>query len=139
MLADVVMRSPRVAYLPLLSVTFTVKLHAPTRLGVPVIRPLPASVNPVGSEPLVLDQVYPGVPSVARSVAEYAWWNLPAGRLGVVMAGVGRMIRRSNRLVAVAPSASVTCTVRVYAPSFVGVPPIAPLVDSVRPGARAPE
>ena len=52
-----------------LSVTFTVKLDNPAVVGVPAIVP-PERLNPAGSDPLVTDHVYGGVPPVAVSACE---------------------------------------------------------------------
>ena len=52
------------------SVTRTVKLKVPAAVGVPEMTPLPLSVNPVGSVPLAIDQVYGNVPPFATRVAE---------------------------------------------------------------------
>jgi hypothetical protein len=53
------------------SVTWTVKLKAPVVVGVPEMTPVPLlSPRPVGSEPLVIDHVYGGVPPLAVSVSE---------------------------------------------------------------------
>ena len=50
------------------SVTLAVKLNVPVAVGVPVMAPvLMLSVSPVGSEPVVMENKYGGVPPVAVS------------------------------------------------------------------------
>ena len=51
-----------------LSFTCTVKLEAPAVVGVPVMLPFAARAKPAGSEPVVVDHVYPPVPPVAAKV-----------------------------------------------------------------------
>ena len=52
-----------------LSVTFTVRLDDAVAVGVPEIVP-PERLNPAGSEPVAMDQVYGGDPPVALSGCE---------------------------------------------------------------------
>jgi hypothetical protein len=51
-----------------LSFTWTVKVEVPAAVGVPLIVPLAASDRPAGSEPVVVDQVFPPDPPLAESV-----------------------------------------------------------------------
>jgi hypothetical protein len=50
-----------------LSFTCTVKFAVPIVVGVPLMVPLAASNRPAGSEPRVVDHVYPPVPPLAES------------------------------------------------------------------------
>jgi hypothetical protein len=52
-----------------LSVTATVKFEVPLAVGVPEITPALDKVRPAGRLPAFIDQVYPGVPPPAASVA----------------------------------------------------------------------
>jgi hypothetical protein len=55
-----------VAELPEESVTFAVKLKVPAVVGVPVMAPVEVfSVNPGGSDPDVIENVYGGTPPLA--------------------------------------------------------------------------
>ena len=59
------------AVLLLASVSFTVNDEVPDPVGVPEITPdEPFSVNPAGSDPLLILHVYGVVPPLACSVAE---------------------------------------------------------------------
>jgi hypothetical protein len=54
------------AAVPLESTTWAVKVNVPAAVGVPVMAPVEGfSVKPVGSEPLVIENVYGGTPPVA--------------------------------------------------------------------------
>ena len=56
------------AAVPLESTTWAVKVNVPAAVGVPVTAPVDAlSVKPAGSEPLVIENVYGGMPPVATS------------------------------------------------------------------------
>jgi hypothetical protein len=56
------------AAVPLESTTWAVKVNVPAAVGVPVMAPVDGfSVKPVGSEPLVIENVYGGTPPVATS------------------------------------------------------------------------
>ena len=53
---------------PVESTTCAVKLNVPAVVGVPVIAPVEAfNVNPGGNDPLMIENVYGGVPPVATS------------------------------------------------------------------------
>ena len=108
-----------------LSVTFTVKLDEPAAVGVPDIV-LPARLSPVGSDPLVTNHVYGGVPPVALSPCEYAAPTVPDGKDVVVMTGGGSTVSDSA-LVAIPPPLSVNCTVKLAVPATDGVPLITPV------------
>ena len=59
---------PVPAAVPVESTTWAVKLNVPDVVGVPVIAPVDAfSVRPAGNEPLVMENVYGGVPPDATS------------------------------------------------------------------------
>ena len=56
------------AAVPVESTTCAVKLNVPAVVGVPVIAPVEAfNVSPVGNDPLMIENVYGGVPPVATS------------------------------------------------------------------------
>src|SRR6185437_5180341 len=62
------------------SITCTVKLDVPIKVGVPVICPLLDRASPAGSTVLFAsDHVYGAVPPLATNVAEYAWLCTPLG------------------------------------------------------------
>jgi hypothetical protein len=122
------------------SVTFAVKSYAPAVVGAPEIAPLPASVRPGGKDPLATDHAYGGVPPLAARVCEYAVTAVPAGRDPVVMLGgvAAGLIVICRAFEADRFTESVTFAVKSYAPTVVGVPVIAPLAASVRPGGNDP-
>lgn len=69
--APIVNDNVAVAVAPALSVTVTLKLEAPTLVGVPLNKPAELSVNPNGNVPLATVQLtYGGVPPVADKVCE---------------------------------------------------------------------
>ena len=106
-----------------LSVTFTVKLDEPAAIGVPDIV-LPARLSPAGSDPLVTDHVYGGVPPVALSACEYAAPTVPAANDDVVILKAAALIVNDRAAVADADALSVTFTVKLDEPAAVGVPDI---------------
>ena len=56
------------AAVPVESTTWAVKVNVPAAVGVPVMAPVEGfSVKPVGSEPLVMENVYGGTPPVTTS------------------------------------------------------------------------
>ena len=68
------------------SLTEMVTEKLPACVGVPEISPVPpASINPAGSEPDVIDHVYGVVPPLAPSVPEYAVPTCPLGKVAVVI------------------------------------------------------
>ena len=72
------MRSARVTA-PVLLLARTVKLKSPPLVGVPLMRPLEARLNPDGSAPEATAHVI-GLAPPASSVALYATLTLPLGR-----------------------------------------------------------
>ena len=66
------------------SVTWTVKVEVPAAVGVSMSPPVAVKVSPLGSELEASDQVYGGVPPVARSVREYVVPTVPCGSGDVV-------------------------------------------------------
>src|SRR6185436_2769743 len=125
--SPIVIESALVAEAPTLSVTFSVKLIVPGAVGIPEIRPLLARLNPPGSGPGDNVQVYGCVPPVAAAVSEYATETSPLGRAVFVIDGAEAMVIDSG-LVAVAPTLSVTFSVKLTSPAVVGVPEIAPVL-----------
>jgi hypothetical protein len=81
----IVIESDRVAVLPRLSVTSTVKVDVPAVVGVPeIVSPL--SVRPAGKLPVTIDHVYGVVPPEAARLAEYAALVVPSSSDDVVTA-----------------------------------------------------
>jgi hypothetical protein len=73
---------------PPLSVTWTVKLKDPLCVGVPVTAPLELlSVKPGGRDPVLMDQVYGGVPPDAESPCEYAVPTVPPANVPLSVRG----------------------------------------------------
>src|SRR5207342_357048 len=96
--------------------------------------------NPAGSAPLMIDQVYGGVPPEAFSVAEYAVPTAPDESAGCVVIVRPEVTVNENCLVAgTEPPLSVTCAVKLNEPPAVGVPAIVP-VEAFRfnPAGSAP-
>ena len=62
------------------SVTWTVKLKVPAAVGVPEMTPLLLSVNPVGSVPLAIDQVYGEVPPLGHQGCRVGHVLRPVGQ-----------------------------------------------------------
>ena len=100
--------------------------------------PLGASDRPAGSEPPVVDQVFPPVPPLAESVWLYAAPTVPAGSDDVVMVNGGGATVMLSDCVAVAFELSFTCTVKFAGPAVVGVPLMVPLAASNRPEGSEP-
>jgi len=68
------------------SVTLTTKLKVPVTVGVPeIVPPAGFSVKPVGKAPLIMLQVYGGVPPAATRFVAYGVPIWPLGR------GLGKM------------------------------------------------
>src|SRR5437764_938706 len=100
--------------------------------------PSAASDRPAGSEPVVVDHVYPPVPPVAATVWLYAAPTVPLGSDAVVTVnGAGEIVMLSA-LVAVALELSFTWTVKFDVPAAVGVPLIVPSAASDRPAGSEP-
>src|SRR5215469_9856089 len=116
------------------SVTRTVKLEVPTRIGVPVMAPLPElKLSPCGSWPVVTLHVYGGIPPLAESEAAYGAAVLPAGKdEGEIERGCGCWIAIANCFCwtwLVGSVESVTCTVNGKGVELaaVGTPVICPV------------
>src|SRR6185369_15111786 len=95
-----------------LSFTCTVKLNVPAVVGVPEMVPLDAKFSPRGIAPAVAVHVYPPLPPVAASVAEYAVPTVAPRKEDVVTLSAGLAIVIARALVAVVPALSFTCTVK---------------------------
>jgi hypothetical protein len=120
------------AVAPTLSVTRNVISEFPRAVGVPLIAPLPAfRDNPAGSEPAVMLQFRGAVPPVLAIDCEYAKPRVPPEREVDVIAGAAA-IANDNVTVAVAPTESLTVSVKLNGPADVGMPLISP-VPGVRP------
>ena len=119
------------------SVALTVKLDVPAVVGVPVMLPLAANANPVGSAPAETDQVIGVAPPVDCSVALYAELTIPFGSVVVVTFTGAGLILMLRLAVAVRLNASFTCTVKFEVPYAVGVPEIV-FPERVRPVGRVP-
>ena len=81
----------------------------------------------------------PPVPPVAASDWLYAVPTVPFGSDAVVTVSCGAAMEIVSDLVAVAPELSFTCAVNVAEPAAVGVPPIVPPADRVRPAGNDPD
>ena len=126
-----------------LSVTLTVRLAVPGIVGVP-LTVQPFRVNPAGSVPLVIVQLYGVVPPLIPNAAEY---GVPVAPFGRVPASVSCpppppevMVRLSNPLVlCCGVELSVTLTVIFDVPAVVGVPlTVQPTGVSVNPAGSVP-
>src|SRR5262245_8497479 len=116
-----------------------IKLNVPWLVGVPLIV-APVRDRPSGRVPDIV-QLYGGVPPLAPSVKLYGTPTVAAGAEVVVIASGGaliKMVRGPDAVCGVGVLLSVTWTVKLNGPCFVGVPLIvAP--DLVSPSGRAPE
>jgi hypothetical protein len=123
------------------SVTVAVKAEVPAAVGAPAITPPEESVRPAGKAPDVTAQVYGGVPQQADRACEYGVPVMPGGSEDVVMAsGVGKIVRANCCWAVVAHTPDhVTATTKPNVPTAVGVPPIAPPLESVRPPGSDPD
>ena len=124
-----------------LSVTWIVNMpDHPAVVGVPVITPLEERVRPAGRAPLATVHVYGGFPPLAASVAEYAVPTVPFIKSEVrIVKFEGTAIDMLTTPVATVPVASVTCSVKLYAPVAVGVPESAPALVCAIPGGNDPD
>jgi len=97
------------------SVALTVNEEVPAAVGVPLSAPSDASDRPVGSEPVVMLQVYGLVPPVAPRVAVYGVVARALGRDVVVTLNAAPMVMLSALLVVwlAGTSESVTVTVKL--------------------------
>ena len=131
------------AVFPAPSVTFTANVPAVSpAFGVPLTTPAGLSVSPTALSPVpdVTVHVYPlPLPPLALSVAEYAVPTVPFASVVVEIFTGGYATTSDNvPLTPVSPYASVAFTVNVLVPALVGVPEIAPALDSVSPVGSAP-
>src|SRR5579885_3386467 len=125
----------------LLSVTCTVNPKWPPLVGVPAMVPLAAfRLSPGGSAPLLIDQLYGGLPCCADSPAEYGLPAVPSGRLAVVMVSAGLIVALSTAVTLCGGVVlSVTLTVKPKLPALAGLPVMAPLAAfRLSPGGNAP-
>jgi hypothetical protein len=124
------------------SVTITVKSNVPAVVGVPETVPVELPmVSPGGRDPVVIDQVYGGVPPVTATVAEYVVPTVPLGREAVVMPPLGAITieRAAVAVRAVGVVESVTVTVKSEVAAAVGVPVMAPVEASrLSPAGKVP-
>ena len=78
------------------------------------------------------------VPVTVKTTLLHRW-----PEVGEVMVSIGgvtsSVMMMVKACVAIVDSASVTCTVKLKVPLFVGVPEITPLVERFNPGGNAPE
>jgi uncharacterized membrane protein len=115
-----------------------VKDAVPAAVGVPAITPAPLKFKPAGSAPLVIDQLYGGVPPVADRLCKYASFTRPALRTLVVMLNGAGFTVRLRFADAITEAASVTRTVKDAVPAAVGVPVIAPAPLKFNPAGSEP-
>jgi hypothetical protein len=108
-------------------------------LGVPAITPVDAvSVSPAGSVPETMLQVYGEIPPDAPRVTLYGMPTVPLGSEVVVMTKSASSMTTVTAADAVFCRLSVTCTLKEYRPSAVGVPVTDPSEPSVNPVGRVP-
>jgi hypothetical protein len=129
----------RAAETPAESVTRTETGEAPATVVEPAMAPEGASEMPDGRDPCARLQEYGGDPPAAVSAAEYAAPAAPSGRPVVVMVSAAGATVIDSDLVAFCDALSLTRTVNVELPAAVGVPLMAPLELSVKPGGRFPD
>lgn len=132
-----VMLRPFVAVAPELSRTCTVTGFVPAAVGVP-LTVAPFNERPAGSDPAVIDQVYPPVPPVAASDCEYGEPTLPLASDAVVTESGAGFTRIVNAFVAVVFELSRTWAVKLEVPAAVGVPEITPAALNVNPAGSDP-
>ncbi len=115
-------------------------LNVPVAIVVPLMVPVEVfKLMPAGSDPVVSDQLYGGVPAAAARVAEYGTAAVASGSDDVVIVSAGIIVNDSV-LVAVCGvlALSRTCTVKLKVPLAVGVPLKAPAEFSSKPVGNAP-
>src|ERR1035437_6402403 len=121
------------------SVTVTLMVAGPATVGVPVMAPVPGSIdNPAGSPVAVHTN---GVaPPVAATGPLYARPTTPFGSEVVVIASPATIVTENGlaTLKGVGLVASVTGTLIVAGPATVGVPVMAPLEESINNPAGSP-
>ncbi len=121
------------------SVTLIVILPLFGPVGVPLITPEALIERPPGRP--VADQVYGGVPPVAKTVALYGWPAVPEGSsVVVIVMGGGAMLRDRFALAlrAVGVVESVTLIVTFPLLAAVGVPVMAPVEALIESPAGSP-
>lgn len=125
-----------------LSFTATVNVAVPLAVGVPEIKPALVSVSPAGKLPEAIDQLYPGVPPLALNVTLYELPLFAAPKLVDVIVSAGgvvlTVIDSCADAVCAGDALSAAVTVKLDVPVFVGVPEIAPLLDSDSPAGSLP-
>jgi len=121
-----------------LSRTSAVNTKLPAMVGDPPRTPVGDSAKPGGNAAAIADQVYGANPPEAVKVSEYGAPTVPVGRGDGVTIESGTLIVRVRDCVAVLEPLSVTLTVKVDGPAFVGVPLMTPAVDNPRPGGNDP-
>jgi hypothetical protein len=125
------------------SVTCTVKLDRPARVGVPLIVPLLLRLRPAGNEPDVTVHEYGVVPPEAARVDEYAVPTVPLGSEDVVTISVHpvalMLIDDCLEACWAGEEESVTRTLKLDWPARGGVPLIAPLLLRLRPAGNEPD
>jgi len=128
--------------LPVESTTCAVKLNVPAVVGVPVMAPVELfSVKPAGSDPLVMENVYGGVPPPATRAELYATPTcpVPVGQVRVGGGSTTTMLQFEAVVPAELPLESTTCAVKLNVPVVLGVPVMAPVaVFSVNPAGSDP-
>jgi hypothetical protein len=100
------------------------------------------SVNPTGSTPETVLQVYGDVPPLAISVALYAVPCCPAGKTPepLLMVRLSGATVRLSDCVALCDAGSLTLTPKLNVPDTTGFPEITPLEASkVKPEGNDPE
>lgn len=136
-LPAIVRENALVVTAPALSMTWTVKPESPDPVGVPLMTPAALSDRPAGSAGTEMDHANGDVPPDVAKVVLYATPCVPPGSgLAVEIESVG-LIRIDSAFVAVAPLASVTCTVKLNGPAAEGVPLNAPPELKVTPVGKA--
>ena len=95
-------------------------------------------VRPGGNEPPEIANAYGVWPQLAASDCEYEVPTYPSASDEVVNESNANTVRASGVLAACA-LASTTVTLNDAAPRAVGVPEMAPLVESERPAGSAPD
>ena len=112
---------------------------SPATVGVPEMIP-PASVRPAGRFPWLMANVYGGVPPLAERACEgYSLPTTPegSGDLVVNCRAAGRTFKVAWAET-VAPTLSLTWTVKVDEPTAVGIPLMIPVAVSDIPLGKAP-
>lgn len=125
-----------------LSRTAAVKDAVPPESAVPEMTPVvPLSESPAGRLPEAIDQLYPGVPPVAWSEAEYGRPNVPGAGRADVMLSAGAAMLTESETEAVCAGLPLSCTVATKdaGPGADGVPEMTPDALSVRPAGRLPD